>query len=235
VTVISDIKLAPESATNGIGTSHNLTATVETDNSPVSGTTVTFNVVAGPHAGVTGTAVTGVDGKATFSYIGTQEGTDTIEATFVDSLGRTQRSNRVTKEWTKPTNQAPDCSGVAESAKLLWPPNHEFRLITLGGATDADGDAVTLTIAGITQDEPVNEGGDGNTSPDAKSGPASNQVYVRSERSGKGDGRVYRISYSASDGKGGVCSGSAIVGVPHDQNSGSKPVDSGKLYDSFGG
>jgi hypothetical protein len=59
-------------------------------------------------------------------------------------------------------------------------------------------------------------------------------VYVRSERSGNGNGRVYRIAYTASDGKGGNCSGSVTVGVPHDQGKGRKPVDSGGSYNSFG-
>ncbi|MBM3926048.1 MAG: hypothetical protein FJ320_08695 [SAR202 cluster bacterium] len=66
---------------------------------PVVGTTVTFTVIAGPHTGTTGTGVTNGSGQASFTHTGTAAGTDTIEATFVDSAGRTQRSNRVTKTW----------------------------------------------------------------------------------------------------------------------------------------
>ena len=106
-------------------------------------------------------------------------------------------------------------------------------LITLTGATDADGDHVTLSVAGVTQDEPLNGLGDGNTSPDATPGPASNQVNLRAERSGTGDGRVYRISFTGSDGRGGSCAGTAIVGVPHDQGKGSIPVDSGGVFVDF--
>jgi hypothetical protein len=105
VEVISDIKLAPETATNPVGTSHTVTATVTKNDpspgTPVVGKTVTFTVIAGPHTGTTGTGVTNGSGQATFSYTGTLEGTDTIEATFVDDAGRTQRSNRVTKTWEK--------------------------------------------------------------------------------------------------------------------------------------
>jgi hypothetical protein len=100
VDVISDIDLAPETATNPMGTSHTLTATVITDEEPVVGTDVTFTVIDGPHAGTKGVAATNDSGIATFSYTGTSEGTDTIEASFVDALERTQRSNRVTKKWT---------------------------------------------------------------------------------------------------------------------------------------
>lgn len=103
VDVISDITLAPEDDTNPVGSDHTLTATVMTDDpdpdTPVVGTTVTFEVVAGPHAGVLGTDVTDGSGVATIAYTGTTTGTDTIEARFVDAFDRTQRSNRVTKTW----------------------------------------------------------------------------------------------------------------------------------------
>ena len=61
-------------------------------------------------------------------------------------------------------------------------------------------------------------------------------VYLRAERSGRGDGRVYRITFTASreeDEK--ECTGTVRVGVPHDQGKGSTPSDSGGTYDSFGG
>jgi hypothetical protein len=53
---------------------------------------------------------------------------------------------------------------------------------------------------------------------------------VRAERSGLGNGRVYKIAFTASDGKGGTCAGSVTVGVPHDVKD--LPVDDGQAYDS---
>ena len=82
----------------------------------------------------------------------------------------------------------------------------------------------------MTQDEPLNGKADGNTALDAKPGPASNQVYLRAERSGQGNGRVYRIAFSGSDGQGGTCSGVALVGVPHDKGKGKIPIDSGSSW-----
>ncbi len=35
------------------------------------------------------------------------------------------------------------------------------------GVTDPEGDSVTITVTGVTQDEPVTSTGDGHTSPDA--------------------------------------------------------------------
>lgn len=230
LTLISTITLGPDSATNEVGTSHTLTATVEENGTPVAGVTVTFTVVSGPHAGLTGTGVTDSSGVATFTYTGTAAGTDVIEASYTDSDGKLRTSNQVTKTW-EITNVAPNCDATA-SGPSMWPPNHKLRSFTVGGATDPDGDPVSISITGVTQDEPVNGVADGNTAPDAFI-TGSDTVDLRAERAGTGDGRVYTIWYTASDGNGGSCSGSATVGVPHDQGNGSTPIDSGQLYNSL--
>ncbi len=144
VEVISDIDLAPAEDTNPIGTSHTLTATVTTDDpapgTPVVGTTVTFTVVVGPHAGTTGSGVTDSTGKATFSYTGTLLGDDTIEATFVDSLGRTQRSNRVLKHWVEGTEPEGEVVGKGTVAKT--------SINKLSFQVDADGTGGFLNFNG---------------------------------------------------------------------------------------
>ena len=116
----------------------------------------------------------------------------------------------------------------------LWPPNHQLRLITLTGASDSDDNPVTLTITAVTQDEALDGHGDGDTSADARAATASDQVFLRAERSGTGDGRVYRIAFTASDGNGGACAGRVAVGVPHDKGGRATPVDSGLTFNSFG-
>ena len=132
-------------------------------------------------------------------------------------------------------NNPPDCSGVSASQSTLWPPNHKYRRVSLGGASDPDGDALTLKVTGVTQDEPVRGLGDGETSPDARAAGTSDKVLLRAERSGKGDGRLYRITYEVSDGNGGSCSGTVTVGVPKDMGKRSVPVDSAPpSFDSFG-
>jgi hypothetical protein len=129
-------------------------------------------------------------------------------------------------DWQPIVNQPPDCSHVAASPDTLWPPNHKLVPVSLSGATDPDGDQVTLTITGVTQDEPTGR------KPDAVLGPASNGVSLRATRSGHGDGRAYRIAFTASDGRGGSCSGTATVSVPRKKR---KPaVDSAPpSYDSL--
>jgi len=128
-------------------------------------------------------------------------------------------------------NHNPVCSSVTGGPEL-WPPNHKLRLITLTGATDPDGNPVTTVVTGVTQDEPLNGVGDGNTSPDALRASSAKQVWLRAERSGTGNGRVYRIGFTVTDGLGGSCTGVAIVGVPHDQG-GPSAVDSGGVFVDF--
>jgi uncharacterized repeat protein (TIGR01451 family) len=132
---------------------------------------------------------------------------------------------------TTEINHNPICAGAPTDA-TLWPPNHKYVSGQIEGVTDPDADVVSLLIGSIMQDEPVDAigNGDGNTSPDAQIG--TNGAYkVRSERAGTGDGRVYVISYTASDSRGGSCTGSIQVSVPHDQ-SGDPAVNSGATYDS---
>ena len=117
------------------------------------------------------------------------------------------------------------------SRRVLTTVNRRLVPLTLDGATDVDGDPTTLAVDGVAQDEPVRGRGDP-TSPDAID-DGDGQVRVRAERNPHSDGRVYRISFTASDGRGGECSGTAAVSVPRKKH---KPaVDSAPpSYDSFG-
>jgi len=135
-------------------------------------------------------------------------------------------------DWQPIPNQPPDCSGVAASRPVLTTANRHLVAMTLDGATDPDGDPVTLSVNGVTQDEPVTGHGD-STSPDAVD-DGEGELRVRAERDRHGDGRVYRIAFTASDGRGGECSGTATVSVPRKRH---KPaVDSAPpSYDSLGG
>jgi hypothetical protein len=128
-------------------------------------------------------------------------------------------------------NRPPDCSGVAADPASLVPPNHRLRLVTLSGASDPDGNPVTTTVTGVTQDERVSGPGD-HTSPDAVAGDAPNEVRLRAERDRRADGRVYRVEFELSDGKGGSCTGRATVEVP--RRRGVPAIDSAPpSYDSF--
>jgi len=128
-------------------------------------------------------------------------------------------------------NLPPSCDSVTASVATLWPPNHQWVNVAVTGVTDPANDPVNILITGITQDEPVNGLGDGDTSPDGL-GVGTSEAVLRAERSGTGNGRVYAVSFVASDGIGGICSGKVNVIVPHDQGQNSPVIDDGQRFDS---
>lgn len=94
------IVLAPPEATNLVGSPHTVTATVQDDSgAPIVGREVTFRVVAGPHVETEEKVTTDENGKASFTYTGTNLGTDIIQASFINSQGQRVVSNEVTKKW----------------------------------------------------------------------------------------------------------------------------------------
>ncbi len=117
----------------------------------------------------------------------------------------------------------------ASADAVLWPPNHKFRTVTISASNEQQDDC-NVTITNVTQDEPVDGPGSGNTSPDAAncSNTGNNSsLSLRSERAGTngtdeggmGTGRYYHIDYTMDDSD---CpnmpkSGTALILVPHDQ------------------
>ena len=153
-------------------------------------------------------------------------GNTVVNTATIDGLQDDPNAANNSATVTTQINHNPVCTAATTGLGLLWPPNHKMVNGRIAGVTDVDpGDVITLSISGITQDEPVNGEADGNTSPDATIG-ANGAFKVRAERSGQGDGRVYRVAFTASDGEGGSCSGIGRIGVPHDQGGQPVPIDS---------
>lgn len=128
--------------------------------------------------------------------------------------------------------QCPDCSAAAATMTALWPPNHKQIAVQVTGVTDPQGQTTHIRIDGITQDEPTDDLGDGRTCPDA-SGLGTSTAMLRAERSGLGDGRVYHLSFTATDPDGYSCSGLVTSCVPHDMGHDTLCGDQGPLYDSL--
>jgi hypothetical protein len=133
-------------------------------------------------------------------------------------------------------NNPPDCSRATAKDPVLWPPSHKLEPVEIDGVTDPDGDPIAITAYAITQDEALDANGDGETCADGDI--TDGQASVRSERTGDpetpGNGRVYVISFTAVDSRGGKCSGQVTVRVPHDMGMGDACVDDGQLFDSLG-
>ena len=104
---------------------------------------------------------------------------------------------------------------------VLWPPNHKLVTINAGVpvADICDPDPICELVS-IVSSEPDNGDGDGNTVndiQDATTGTCDLQFRLRSERSGMGSGRLYSITYRATDHSGNFAEATGIVRVPHDQ------------------
>ena len=67
------------------------------------------------------------------------------------------------------------------------------------------------------------------TSPDAV--PQGETVLLRAERAGTGNGRVYEVTFTATDSQGEHCTGSVTVCVPHNRKAASC-VDNSQQYDA---
>lgn len=126
------------------------------------------------------------------------------------------------------SGDAPACQLARPSDDVIWPPNHKLVPIRLTGLTDPGRSDVEVTFTGVTQDEPTNGLGDGDTGPDAVINRS--ELLVRAERAGLGNGRVYRIGFLAKDARGEQCSGVISVGVPH--NARGTAVDDVGRFDS---
>jgi hypothetical protein len=125
-------------------------------------------------------------------------------------------------------NDPPACDLAQASIDRLWPPNHKLVTVEIVGVTDPDNDQVTITVDSVTQDEPVDGSGEGDTSPDAVI--QGDKVLLRAERAGEGNGRVYQVTFTADDGSG-TCTGTVTVCVPHDRRD-TSCLDDGQIYDS---
>ena len=112
-------------------------------------------------------------------------------------------------------NRAPDVSAAAPSIASIWPPNNKMVPITINGVTDPDGDAVTITITAITNTE---------TGSSDAGGIGTSTAQVRASRNGKGSGRTYYITFTASDGQATSEPKTVTVVVPHDQGKRAKPT-----------
>lgn len=125
-------------------------------------------------------------------------------------------------------NDPPSCNLAQPSVVSIWPPNHKMVPVTIDNIGDSQDNNWTLDVTSVTQDEPINATGDGDTEPDASivHGPRDS-VTLRAERAGTGNGRVYTVNFIAGDGKES-CTGSVKVTVPRDRNG--VAIDSGQAF-----
>ena len=110
-------------------------------------------------------------------------------------------------------NSPPDIANAAASVARLWPPDGRLVPVSINGIADRDGDAVTIAITGVNQDEDVVTIGDHAACPDAM--VSGGIVQLRAEHAEGGDGRTYEIQYTATDQLGATSTGTVHVCAPH--------------------
>lgn len=132
---------------------------------------------------------------------------------FVTMASRTQ----ITVEDTT----APSIT-VSVTPATLWPPNHEMVPISATvNVVDVCDPSASFVLKSIVSNEPENGTGDGDTAPDiegAAFGTPDLHFSLRRERKGNGSGRLYTITYTATDVSGNAQDASAVVSVRHDQS-----------------
>jgi len=117
-------------------------------------------------------------------------------------------------------NDLPPVITVDLNRDVLWPPNHKMVDIIATVTVEDDCDEnPTFVLTSITSNEPDEGLGDGDHPFDiqgASFGSADTEFQLRAERSGIGEGRIYSITYTASDYAGNTSDALVTVRVPHD-------------------
>lgn len=106
---------------------------------------------------------------------------------------------------------APPSLDVSLSPAVLWPPNHKMAPITaiITAADDSDPQPRVQLLSVVS-----NEADDGDIR-GVELGTDDRSFAVRAERSGRGEGRIYTVTYSATDASGNTTVAQSRIVVPH--------------------
>ena len=106
---------------------------------------------------------------------------------------------------------------------ILLPPNHRMVPVTIQvNAQDSSGSPVVISATVASSEDPDKDG-DGHTIPDVTA-PVIDQVQgtiyleLRAERSGRGSGRTYTITITATDASGNQSQALVECVAPHDRS-----------------
>jgi len=108
----------------------------------------------------------------------------------------------------------PPTISLTLSPNSIWPPNNKMVNATATiSASSPNGHATTVTLVSIASNEPGNDDIAG-----AAVGTDDRTFQVRAQRLGSGSGRIYTVTYRATDTVTGLSTTvTATIVVPHDQ------------------
>jgi PKD repeat protein len=169
-----------------------------------------FNFTWSENGTVLATSTNATDTTLTYTF---NLGTHVVTLNATDMAGNTG-SDTVTVTVVDTT---PPEINVTVKPSMLWPPNHKYVEVKLNvTAYDNCDPSPAITLVSVTSNEPDNGKGDGNTTNDIV---IVNDFVLdlRAERSGAGSGRIYTITYQATDVSGNSATTSVTIDVPHNQ------------------
>ncbi len=145
-------------------------------------------------------------------------GTAVIRVTAQDGSAQVYTIRFTVKE-PEVTDTEPPVLRLTADKPVLKAKGHRMEAIHVtADVYDAGSGIAAVTLLSITSNEPDNGPGDGNTDNDiqgAAYGTADFDFELRAERSGKGSGRVYTITYEAVDRAGNRTTATVTVRVEH--------------------
>lgn len=108
----------------------------------------------------------------------------------------------------------PPSLSVSVTPNVLWSPDHKY--VNVEASFLSSSDTALVTLVSVISNEPDNGDDDGNTINDIVI-VDNNSFQLRAERSGIGTGRVYTITYLATNTCGATTTATATVAVPLSQ------------------
>lgn len=103
----------------------------------------------------------------------------------------------------------------------LWSPNHQFVTVNalIESNDDLSGSSITLeSIVSYEPDDNLSKESAQDLIQGATLGTDDREFQLRAQRSGKGNGSIYYVTYAATDGAGNRVTTTATVSVPRNQS-----------------
>ena len=138
-----------------------------------------------------------------------------------DLTGNLEPPKAVAEAATTLRDNTPPNLSFTLSPTVLWPPNHNLIQVNANVQVSDDFDPnPQVRLVSITSNEP-DSGLDKEDIPNDVQGTSlgtdDRSFSLRAERSGAGNGRLYTVTYRATDASGNSRLATATVTVPHDQ------------------